>query len=256
MWRFITASVTGESHRRLQLGCQDRSACRVLAGGTLIAAVADGAGSAIMAERGADIVVRSVMDYLERHAYRGQSEIQEILLGAAEFAREEITSVAHQEGEPLSGYASTLLAAIVTPNGGGAMQLGDGAIVVSTGNDEWAWVFWPHRGEYANTTYFLTDDRALERLQIDVFGGEEAVMDIALLSDGLEPLALHQSARTVHDPFFNGFIKELLKEQNLEGCSLLSQRLSAFLSSGPVTNRTDDDVSLVVATRRNYERPE
>ncbi|HEV7874279.1 MAG TPA: protein phosphatase 2C domain-containing protein, partial [Enterovirga sp.] len=46
MWRFATARATGTSHLRAGLPCQDRLACTVLNDGTLVAAVADGAGSA------------------------------------------------------------------------------------------------------------------------------------------------------------------------------------------------------------------
>ena len=51
-------------------------------------------------------------------------------------------------------------------------------IIGGDGADEWNWMFWPQRGEYANTTYFLTDTDAIERLEVDEFPGK--LSDVAL----------------------------------------------------------------------------
>lgn len=169
---------------------------------------------------------------------------------AASFARTRLEVDSCQQGAPLQSYATTLLAVLITPTAGGAIQIGDGAIVVNNGGAEWDWVFWPHRGEYVNTTNFLTDHDALERAEVDVFPCGALVMDIALLSDGLERLALNHANRTVHSPFFNGFLRELLAAETPEACDLLSTALESFLSSDRVRSQTEDDVSLVVATRR------
>ncbi len=132
---------------------------------------------------------------------------------------------------------------------GGALQIGDGVIVVSEGGGGWSWVFWPQRGEYANTTFFLTDDDALERVQIETFLG--SVADAALMTDGLEPLALHYASKTVHDPFFSGMFRPLHHSDGVAEIGHLSASLEQFLSSERVGSRTGDDVSLILATRRN-----
>jgi len=56
-WRVIAASVVGTSHRARAVPCQDAQAYRILADGTLVVAVADGAGSAARAEAGAACAV-------------------------------------------------------------------------------------------------------------------------------------------------------------------------------------------------------
>jgi Protein phosphatase 2C len=240
--------VIGTSHRRTNTPCQDRTACQVLPGGALIAAVADGAGSAAMSGRGAEIAVRTVLAELGQRLGTGESDVRVHLREAAARARAAIVEEAILEEAALRDYASTLLVAVVSPYGDGALQIGDGVIAVNAEN-EWCWVFWPQRGEYANTTRFLTDDDAIDSIQVEEL--RQGVIDIALMSDGLEPLALHYATQTVYSPFFNGIIQPL---QNTPGCGeigTLSRSLEQFLSSNRVAARADDDLSLILATRRN-----
>ena len=141
---------------------------------------------------------------------------------------------------------------VLTPEGGGALQIGDGVIVVSDDTEGWSWMFWPQRGEYANTTHFLTDENAIDRIEVEVFRG--AITDVALMSDGLEPLALHYATQTVHHPFFTGMFKPLLKADGFAEIGQLSAFLEKFLSSERVQSRTDDDVSLIIATRQSRDQ--
>jgi hypothetical protein len=241
--------VTGTSHLKAGLPCQDRLACTLLSDGTLVAVMADGAGSASAGELGAEIAVDTVVTQIHRFFDEGRSDLEAMLREAAAQAREAISSEALKQGMVPRSFASTLLALVVTPNGGGALQIGDGLIVVSDGVDGWSWVFWPQRGEYANTTYFLTDDDALERIQVETFPG--TITDAALMTDGLEPLALHYASKAVHDPFFSGMFRPLLQADGEAEIGQLSASLEQFLSSERVGARTDDDVSLILATRRN-----
>lgn len=252
MWRFATARVTGTAHLRITQPCQDRLACETLLGDALVAAVADGAGSAAMAERGAQIAVDVVIAHLKCALGDNRTDFDVFLREAAVSARAAIAAEAEREGIILRDYASTLLAIVLLPSGGGALQIGDGVIVVGDGGEEWNWVFWPQRGEYVNTTYFLTDDGALDRLEIEVLPG--VVTDVALMSDGLESLALHYATMTVHDPFFAGIFRPLIKTEGSAEIQALSASLEEFLASGRIRSRTDDDMSLILATRRSHKQ--
>jgi hypothetical protein len=253
MWRFAAARATGTSHLKAGLPCQDWLACAVL-GKTLVAAVADGAGSAALAERGAEIAVETVVRCLSRAIDAGQSDYDTMLWEAAAEAREMVLTQAQKHGSDPRDFASTLLAAVVGPSGGGALQIGDGVIVVNDGGDGWCWVFWPQRGEYANTTHFLTDEDAAERLQVEAFSGN--VTDVALLTDGLEPLVLHYASGSVHEPFFDGVFRPLLDADGANEINYLSASLERFLSSERIGSRTDDDVSLILATCRQQDHQE
>jgi protein phosphatase 2C-like protein len=249
MWRFAAARATGSSHLKTDLPCQDYFACSVTPDGTFVAALADGAGSAPMAERGAKIAVTAAVSYLARSLEETGTDFESLLREAASAARYAVIGEADRQGSEARSYASTLLAVVLTSEGGGALQIGDGVIVVSDDGDGWSWMFWPQRGEYANTTYFLTDEKAVDRVEIDVFRG--AIKDVALMSDGLESLALHYASKTVHAPFFKGMFQPLVMADGSAEIGRLSVFLEKFLVSDQVRSRTDDDVSLILATRRD-----
>jgi serine/threonine protein phosphatase PrpC len=63
-WRVAAASVCGTSHAKIGKPCQDTYRWAVLPEGTLVAAVADGAGSAAHAEVGAARAAQTAVDTL------------------------------------------------------------------------------------------------------------------------------------------------------------------------------------------------
>lgn len=128
-------------------------------------------------------------------------------------------------------------------------QVGDGAIVVSSSEEpeEYNWIFWPQHGAFANTTNFATDAESLERIECERI--ERNIDEIALFSDGLERLTLNFQAQTAHNPFFNS-VFTLLRQAPESSSEQFSQSLASFLSSPQVNDRTDDDKTLILATRR------
>ncbi len=255
-WRWIGARAAGSSHRRMGTPCQDAFACEVLAGGGIVAAVADGAGSAENSERGAEIVVRATVAEVIRaldsvDPAKGGIDFEGVLQDAVAAAREAVIGEAVEQGAEPRSYASTLLALVLTEQGGAAAQIGDGVILVRASPDltgaghEWVYVTWPQHGEYVNTTYFLTADDAAERLVVVPL--DAPVNAFALTTDGLERLVLHFDAQTVHAPFFDGMLRPLLAAASPEAVARLSPALAAFLASERVASRTDDDVTLVLA---------
>ncbi|SOY52703.1 conserved hypothetical protein [Cupriavidus taiwanensis] len=143
-------------------------------------------------------------------------------------------------------YACTLVGAVVGTCNAVFFQIGDGAIVVSNRVAQGV-VFWPEAGPYANMTHFVTDEDALDHLCIEMASVE--VEEIALFSDGLQRLALAFDTRLPHHPFFDPMFG-VLRSKKLEECEAVSAQLSKFLSSPQVNERTDDDKTLILATRR------
>mgnify|MGYP006272133647 CR=1 FL=1 len=240
--------MVGVSHLRADLPCQDRWDADVLAARTLIVAVADGAGSAARAEQGAEVVVAAIMRHVREAIQEGQTDYSAVLRGAAARARRDLVTSSELDGLPLRQYAATALAVVLGPTGGAALQVGDGVIIVGEGADDWSWVFWPHKGEYANTTRFLTDEDALEALEVEALTSR--VQDVMVMSDGLERLALVFGERTVFNPFVKAIVQPLLDSGATGHDRGLSEALRRFLVSDRVGSRADDDLSLVVATRR------
>jgi hypothetical protein len=161
----------------------------------------------------------------------------------------EIAVQAATEGLRPRDFACTILAAVVGIDHAAFLQVGDGAMVVSAQEDpgHYSWVFWPHQGEYANVTVFATDASATEHLD---YGCSNGVIDeIALFTDGLQGIALQYHNRTVYERFFHPIFAPLRAAPGgfLRG---LSDLLATFLDSQSVNERTDDDKTLVLATRR------
>jgi Protein phosphatase 2C len=255
-WRYAAANAPGASHLRADQPCQDRWACRVLPDGTLVAAVADGAGSAAHSAAGAEEAVNALVAAVEKAllseaADEATPDWTAILRTAMEAARAVVLVAAEAAQLPARQFACTLLAVLIGPDGGAVGQLGDGVVLVSEALDDWNWVFWPQKGEYANTTFFLTDATALERIEIEPL--PPTVADVALLTDGLEALALHFADTAVHLPFITRMMAPLHRTATPTAgaeATALSTALGQFLGSPVIQTRTDDDITLLLATRR------
>jgi hypothetical protein len=249
IWRYASGQATGSAHEKLGKPCQDRMSCTTVeADSTLIAVVADGAGTATHAHAGAEIAVATVTSIAQLGVRAGRTDYQDILREGAALARQRLVEAAAEKNAQPRDLACTLLAVIVPPIGGAALQIGDGVIVIGEQPLAWRWVFWPQKGEYANTTFFLSDEKSLANAEVASLPDE--VLDVALMSDGLEPLAVHFASRKAHEPFFRTVLAPLHGVAEKGEAAVLSTGLSAMLTSPAVRLRTDDDASLVIATRR------
>src|SRR5688572_29710503 len=112
MWRFALAHATGTSHLRVDVPCQDRCACVVLPNGIVVAALADGAGSAQFAEQGAELVVNEMIKSLSGTPIEVNTDFAELIRGAEGAARENVAALAAQHNKTPRDFASTLLAVI------------------------------------------------------------------------------------------------------------------------------------------------
>ena len=161
----------------------------------------------------------------------------------------ELSSRAESEALPVRQYACTLLGAVVGEDCAAFVQVGDGAIVIATSEEPetYQWEFWPQQGEYANITTFATDEAVDIKFEHDLVN--RRIEEVALFTDGLQHLALHYETRAAFEPFFRSMFNPLrpLQGGHLEEVSL---SLAAFLNSPQVNERTDDDKTLILATRR------
>jgi hypothetical protein len=240
VWKSVFASVIGSAHADLQQVCQD--ACHVHADADYwVGVVSDGAGSASFGGEGARYVVEHLSAMIGAIA---PSEVNlPLLTSCVVKVRQTLCDLAMQASRSPRDYACTLLLAVIAEQQAWFVQIGDGAMVVNNGNTLGV-VFWPEQGMYANMTHFLTDATALEYLQ--TCSVNIRVMEIALLSDGLQRLALNFAQQTAHPDFFSPMWQQLRRHQSV---ALLQQQLQIFLHSDKVNGRTDDDKTLVLATR-------
>ena len=103
-------------------------------------------------------------------------------------------------------------------------------------------------GEFANTTYFATEDYAADHLAFEKTAGR--IDEVALFSDGIEPLVLHYATKSVHAPFFDRMFPAVRGLGPPGRDAALSDALAAYLDSPAICERTDDDKTLILASRR------
>ena len=257
-WRFASATVIGSSHVKTGTPCQDHHRCRVFRNGAdepiIAIAVSDGAGSASRGEEGATITCASLIEQAELFLARNRNLSSITKEDAHEWldvVRKAIADRASDAEHEVRDYACTMLFALVGVDAAVFLQIGDGVIVINDQGPHWSWVFWPERGEFANTTFFVTDAAAADHLR---FEQRQVSIDvIGLLSDGIEPLVLHYASRTVHAPFFDRMFGPVRRSKAVGEDLALSQDLESYLSSQAILERTDDDKTLVLSTRRQQE---
>jgi hypothetical protein len=263
IWRVLGASTVGSSHKRVGRGCDDAHAYRVYNDEVVLLAAADGAGSAPHSALGAATAVRVALEvavqWLQQRSEPAQPEAWR------DFLRSVLTSVHHalialtypqEVSNPINDgsatvakppivasardLATTLLFAIVTPGWLAVTQIGDGAIVIQRADGTMDSVTPDRKWEYLDITDFITGDGYLEQAILSVRPRAD-VQGVALLTDGLQMLALHYPDNRPNQKFFAPLFKYAARDDANQG------ELERFLHSERVSARTDDDTTLVLA---------
>lgn len=245
MWKLVYGSVKGTSHAASGLPCQDFCSAS-LVGPAVAAACSDGAGSAELSHLGSKAAVERFMEV----ASSSDSAPDRAAIGAwVDAARERVLEESAAQGVASRQLACTLLVAMVGEGWAAFAQIGDGVIVFD-GDAGYELAFWPDNGEYANTTRFLTDDDYRKHLRVEIVTRQ--VSELAVMTDGLQMLALDFRGARVHDRFFEPLFRTVRNNPDEES---LRTSLLAFMDSKRVNERTDDDKTLLLATRSYPDAP-
>ncbi len=245
-WQVVAASVCGTSHIKNKQLCQDAHHWQLLPGNVLVAAAADGAGSASQGKVGAMVAVETAIENLSLKEITRKSladdEVVQLLLTdallAAKKAVEDEAAACKQQPQDL---ATTLIIAIASPEMVAAVQIGDGTAVAKDRAGNLLALTLPDNGEYINETTFLTSPTALDTAQMRLW--REAIVNVALLTDGLQMLALNMVVGEPHKPFFFPLFEFVKKSQDQ---AQAKDQLVKFLGSERITQRTDDDLTLIL----------
>ncbi len=243
-WQIISASVTGKGHEKRNLPCQDAHIWEVLSSDTLVVAVADGAGSAKLSAEGAQVAVQTAIEVIrQQYTAMVSSEAgEDVLKQALTAAQEAVIAEAERQAAEPRDLATTLIVVVASAQQVAVAQVGDGAAVVETEGNILEALTLPEQGEYLNETKFLICADAVETAQIKIWQGQP--MHLAVFSDGLQMLGLKMPDGTPHQPFFSPLFRFVA---TAEDEMMAKEQLVSFLRSPRVSQRTDDDLTLVLA---------
>jgi serine/threonine protein phosphatase PrpC len=174
-WSIVSGTVTGRSHEKKGLPCQDK-VYKLYANEVAVIVLADGAGSSPYSDQGAAVVSEAIAWML--------SDCFDELIAAGQIIQTALQAIEELPGfdKPIGNYASTLLFAAVKGDTYFAGHLGDGVIGLEQAGEAQILSF-PDNGEFVNTTYFTTTKDAQNRLRL-YYGESTAISGFILMSDG------------------------------------------------------------------------
>ena len=251
-WTWAGAKTIGTSHLKAGTRCDDFGSCLEISGNlgpVLVIAVCDGAGSAPHSAIGAritsSIFVRKATHFI-KSGFRLHDLSADIFKEWIDEIRDAIASSAVKHGASQRDFAATLVGCLVGDDFAIFCHVGDGAAVYRTDEDKtWVVASWPAQGEYAGTTYFITDSPEAKSRIVVV---DQKINEIAVFTDGIEQLVLEFSTRTAYTPFFDrmfGPIDGAVSGRDRK----LSRDLANFLAGPSICEKTDDDKTLILAKR-------
>lgn len=241
----VAASVRGSRHERMGLPNQDACDCRITSKGVVVAAVADGAGSAQYSQIGSQTAVQRSLELLcarkDLLSVGTEDSWCVVATQMVEQVRNAIAQEALRRDVSPNHLATTLLLFVATEEWVAALQIGDGAIVVGDSTENLFSLTRPQSGEYINETIFITSPDALRHAQFAY--SKMCCKYAALFTDGLEMLLLKMPEATPYQPFFQRIFAKV------DSGEMENSQLSEYLQSSRVRSRTDDDLTLVLIRR-------
>lgn len=253
-WQWVGASATGTRHLNSQEYCQDHATAFEVKCSeeetTFVAIVSDGAGSTKLGGIGSAITC-NVLARCVRNHLRGGNSIScvsdEIVLEWVEQARSQISTAAENRNSEVREFAATLVMAIIGTEHACFIQIGDGACVFNTHDDQTFKIpIWPMQGEYASTTYFITDQNGVHLKRVPITA---SIKQLAVFTDGIEKLALVPKDTCADDKFLDALFQPFSDFENNGRNKKFSKLLRDWLDSKQICEKTDDDKTLILAVR-------
>lgn len=246
-WKVFFASATGKYHLDGDQPCQDAGHFAI-AEEVFVGVVCDGAGSADQGQVGAQFLARAVSESVAGALVSGTlavaggpdtlEHLQEIIGGA----RDTLVGIAALQQRELRDFASTLLGCFSTPTGGCFFHIGDGFGVQRAGTGTRA-ISVPENGEFADQTYFVTDESWCDHLRVTPLGAVEPGCLIGLMSDGTASFAIDRERTGFFGPFIDPVVNFLRNTSDADG----SLALQNLLEGEKTFAITGDDKTLLLA---------
>ncbi len=247
-WSVVAVSLEGTSHQKRNSPCQDSHYWQLAGNDILVAGVADGAGSVTLSEVGSllavQTAVKGIVSQITESSIPASDEAWIALLTSGlEDALAALKVEAEVRQVKLRELSTTLLIAVATPDIVATIQIGDGAIVVANKDGVAKALTIPPVEESLDLVTFLTSPNGIDSAQVCLWEGKPA--QLAMFSDGLQMLALQMPQGIAHAPFFAPLFRFVAEVKDFD---LAHQELTQFLRSPRVCDRTDDDLTLLLAS--------
>lgn len=244
MLGFFKISTIGKSHLAKPDGvCQDYSDVVRTNDGMIIAAIADGLGSAEKSDVGAKIAVKAVLDHIsDRIKLSKKIDFYiNILREAFQLAYKRIIAYAKNQNDDPKIYNTTLTVAIYNGKDLYYGQCGDGGIVALTYDGDYICVTDVMKGEEFNETFPLLCGKDYWSFGVADF----PVCAFTMMTDGIYdvvcPPLLANEKQKIYVSFIRRFMdRNVLKANDSEDFIKLQNSISAFVSGNGISNVTDD----------------
>ena len=245
-WKVFLASATGKQHLDADAPCQDSGYWGVV-DGLLVGVVCDGAGSASQGHEGAQFLARWLGEALavlpaSWPAGGSAAELRELLLPVIESTRADLASIARARELTLRDFACTLVGCLATAAGGCFFHVGDGFAIHMAASGA-SLLSLPENGEYADETYFVSDESWKDHLRVTPLGPVRPGDCIGLMTDGAAPFAVNRQ-RT---GFFRPFIDPVASYLAAAGAADGNLALHGVLADSKTHAITGDDKTLLLA---------
>jgi len=179
-------AVRGRAHEASALPCQDKVFSKRFEKNWVVVALADGAGSAPLSHIGAEYVVQELTNIVFENFDDLSGSASHILKTIVTKLQSGIYSIAEQHNASVNDFACTLLFSSIKSVKRKhiylAGHIGDGVIIMQERGRS-SVLSHPDRGEFANSTFFVTSDSAEKRLRIHT-GIAYGDIGFLLVSDG------------------------------------------------------------------------
>jgi serine/threonine protein phosphatase PrpC len=242
-------TLTGSAHMKSDYPiCQDAGSVRVLSGGWIAAAVADGVGSAKYSQIGSSLAVENVLSFVEAYkpAKWDVKSLKALLITAYHRAMEAVRARASNEGDDLSEYDTTLTTVIYNGRHLVYGHVGDGGIVALTPFGEFKKLTVPQKGEMFNEVVPLRGGP-----DHWVFGNsEEEICALTMMTDGVYDIACPLVLSKKEIPIYLQYIRRwmdlnVLEIKTKEDFRVLQEKVRKALTEEELNTRFTDDKTIV-----------
>ncbi len=199
--KVIQSYLQGARHKSKNQACEDRTYSLSKNGVTVIA-LADGAGSKkyTRSADGAECVTKTISKFFCNNfdKFYDKDDADELSTVIMTVCQRALKTRSVEIGvDDIVKMSSTLLVVAVKNNRMIACHIGDGVIgkLTSTGTQV---ISAPDNGEFASTTYFITNPKAYEHIQI-IKDKTDCVISYFLMSDGTQEYVYDDVNKCFHD---------------------------------------------------------